>query len=313
MSAAMVRTATPGIYKRGGRYVVVYRAGGKQRKESARTLDEARRLKAARTTDDDRGEFHKQHRTTFHVYAREWIERYRGRGKRGFRESTRDDYRRLLDAYAFRFFDEKLRVSHVTPRRLAQFLDWLCEQQTPAGQALSNSTVRNAVNPVRACLSSATREGLLRANPALGLDLPHREKVSDDDDEQAKALTREQLAAFLALVHPRHRLLFRFLAATGLRISELFALQWRHLVLDGSNPCVRVRRALVRGRIQPPKTRHGRRDVPLSAGLVSELRARRRDSGAPSARSGASTSAAGETAASTSTGGSWRARRGCHS
>ncbi len=66
--------------------------------------------------------------------------------------------------------------------------------------------------------------------------------------------------------------MFRFLAATGLRVSELFAIQWRHLELDGSTPHVRIRRAIARGKLEPPKTRHGRRDVPLSPILVDELR-----------------------------------------
>jgi integrase len=70
--------------------------------------------------------------------------------------------------------------------------------------------------------------------------------------------------------------MFRLLASTGLRVSELIALQWRHLSLDGSQPAVRVRRALVRGRVEPPKSRHGKREVPLDAPLVSELRERRR-------------------------------------
>jgi integrase len=69
--------------------------------------------------------------------------------------------------------------------------------------------------------------------------------------------------------------MFRLLAVTGLRVSELVALEWRHLRLDGSEPCVRVRRAIVRGRVEPPKSRHGRRDVPLEASLVSELRRHR--------------------------------------
>jgi integrase len=67
--------------------------------------------------------------------------------------------------------------------------------------------------------------------------------------------------------------MFRVLAATGLRVSELFAMQWQHLELDGERPRVRVRRAIVRGRLEPPKTRHGRRDVPLPRALVDELRA----------------------------------------
>jgi len=76
MPAPMERTRHPGIYKRGTRYVVVYRAGGKQRKESAATLKEALALKAARTTDRNRGEFHEASRETLHDYAREWVARY---------------------------------------------------------------------------------------------------------------------------------------------------------------------------------------------------------------------------------------------
>ncbi len=70
--------------------------------------------------------------------------------------------------------------------------------------------------------------------------------------------------------------MFCVLASTGLRVSELIALQWRHVRLDGSTPAVRVRRALVKGRLGPPKSRYGRRNVPLSTSLVDELRAWRR-------------------------------------
>ncbi len=52
-----VKTTTPGVYKRGSRYMIVYRVDGKQKYESFRTLDEARRAKAARTADIARGEF----------------------------------------------------------------------------------------------------------------------------------------------------------------------------------------------------------------------------------------------------------------
>ncbi len=97
MAAPMEKTRHPGIYKRGGRYVVVYRGGdGRQHKEAAPTLDQARKVKAARTADVARGEFHPQSRERFREYAEAWVERYQGTGRRGFRDSTRDDYRRLL-------------------------------------------------------------------------------------------------------------------------------------------------------------------------------------------------------------------------
>ncbi len=53
----LVKTKTPGIYKRGDRYVVVHRdPRGKQRKRFASTMAHARDLKASLTADVRRGE-----------------------------------------------------------------------------------------------------------------------------------------------------------------------------------------------------------------------------------------------------------------
>ena len=285
---------------------MIYRAGGKQRKESARTLTEARNLRAARQADVARGEFHEATRLTFRQYASEWVERYQGRG-RGFREGTREEYRRVLERYAYPFFDERLRrrtLSQITPRDVANYVGWLCDERAqakhhrelaerdyeearrrgerpsrrrrwPETKRLSDSSVRNYLNPVRACLGTAVAEGLIRHNPTLRVSLPHRPVVDELETEEVRAFTREQLGALLRVVHPRYRLLFRFMAATGVRISEATALQWQHLALDGSSPHVKVRRAIVRGRVQPPKSKHGRREVPLDHALVSELRRHR--------------------------------------
>jgi integrase len=278
MAARMEKTRHPGIYRRGGRYVVVFRDGdGAQRKQSARTLDEARRLKSAREADVARGEFHEQARVRFREYAEEWVERYQG--KRGsLRESTREEYRRDLRLYAFPFFDEQRRrtLAQITPRDASDYVGWLCRQTTRGGNPLSDGKVTNAVKVVRVCLGTAVREELLRHNPVRDVVLPRRENVEDVEQDEVRVLRAEQLEAFLAVVKPRYRLMFCFLAATGLRLSELLALQWRHLALDGSRPHVKIRRAYVRGRMHPPKTRHGRREIPLDVELVSALRRLRR-------------------------------------
>src|SRR3954471_16658283 len=100
------KTKTPGVFKRvdgAGQtigYVSVFRSAGRQRKRHAHTYEEAKRLKRESETDRDRGEL--QERTTigFLRYVDEWVERYRGQGRRGFRERTREEYRRLIHAYA---------------------------------------------------------------------------------------------------------------------------------------------------------------------------------------------------------------------
>jgi len=119
------------------------------------------------------------------------------------------------------------------------------------------------------------REGLIPSNPCASLALPHRPRIDDDDEEEAKALTPDQLRSFLAVVNPRYRTFFEVLAATGLRISELLPLQWRHLQLEGDRPSLRVRRAYVRGTMGPPKSKYGRREIPLPPALAAELRERR--------------------------------------
>jgi integrase len=271
MAAKMEKTRTPGIYKRGGRYVFSYRANGKQRWESCRTLEEARRAKAARQTDIGRGEFEERSRITLHEYAREWVDRYQG-GRRGIRESTRDDYRRILNQFVLEHFPASMRITDLTPRHVAQYVGWLCE---PA-RGLADKSVRNYVGPLSACLESARQEGVIRHNPARGTRLPHRETVEDVEHEDVRALTSNQLAVFLGVVDVRHRLFFELLAATGLRVSEAVALQWRHVQVDGDRPHVKVRRGIVRGRVGPPKTKHSRRDVPLPRSVVDGLRAHRK-------------------------------------
>jgi integrase len=274
MVAKLERTRTPGIFKRGSRYVFSYRVNGKQRWEACRTLEEARRAKAARQTDIGRGEFEERSRVTLREFSTEWVERYHGRGRRGFRDQTRDDYRRQLEQYVFRYFPDRTRLTDVSPSAIAGFVGWLCDASKQDGRELADSTIRNIMAPLRACLGTAVREGLIRSNPARDIDLPHRPSV-ESDDEEVRALTRDQLEMFLRVVHPRFRVFFHLLAATGVRISEAIALEWRHIELDGSSPHVKIRQRIVRGELGPPKSRHGRRDIPISHELVQALRKQR--------------------------------------
>jgi integrase len=282
MPAKLEKTRTPGVFKRGQRYAVIYRdADGRQRQESARTYDDARRLRASRHTQVQEGVFTPQTREKLADYALEWVERYQGRGRRGFREATRDEYRRDLKRQALPFFGGR-RLEQVAPRDVARFVAHLCDEEAQ-GRYLADATVRRVLSPLRACLATAVAEGLIRHNPCAGVALPARDErraiaagQDTDDLEQTKALTTDELAGFLAVCPPRWAVFFRVLAATGLRWSEAVALRWSDVMLDGSSPHVHVRRAYnERHGYQPPKSRHSRRRVPVDAELVSALRAHR--------------------------------------
>ncbi|HEX3174449.1 MAG TPA: tyrosine-type recombinase/integrase [Solirubrobacterales bacterium] len=269
------KTKTPGVFKRvdgDGQtigYVCVFRSAGRQRKRHARTYAEARRIKRESETDRDRGELQERTTIDFLRYVDEWVERYRGQGRRGFREGTRDEYRRLIRAYAHRHFQRKLKLVDVSTYALARYMDWLADEEEQ-GKRLSDRTIANAVIPLRAALATAKREGLIRHNPAQGLAMPHREQLPE---EEVKVFSRDQLVAVLAMAPERHAPLLELLAATGLRISEAIALQRLHLQLDLAEPEVCVRRAIVRDRIVPPKSKYGNREVRLPPPLAAKLRA----------------------------------------
>lgn len=207
MAAERVKTRTPGVFERGSRYVVIYRDHeGKQRQRSARTYAEARALKGRLTAAVHDGDYQAASKIRLGVYAREWVERYQGRGRRGFRESTRDDYRRDLERYAIPYLDHRLKrtVSQVSPRDIANLVGWLCDDleqgrrlaeakrtteaakrgvpahlvPMPAAEPLhlADATVRRILAPLRACMASALAEGLIRANPTSGVAMPVRDE-----------------------------------------------------------------------------------------------------------------------------------------
>jgi integrase len=273
-SRPLVKTTTPGVYRRGNRYVVVYRDSlGKQRKEAAPTLAAARRIKREREQERERGEeTTTRARTPFDQYAAEWIATYRGRTGRGIREETRREYQRDLELYAIPYF-RKTRLDRITPVHVEAFVRWLATEAPPpvAGRrtspGLSVASVRNAYAPVRAMFAQASVRGDIARNPCSGVIVP---SVDPDQLPQVKALTFEQEAALVAAVPDRWRVLVRFMLATGLRISEAVALDVGSI--DWDRRRVRVRDRMRNGERGPTKSRKAVREVPLGQRLVAELR-----------------------------------------
>jgi integrase len=269
------KTKTPGVYRRVDRdgttvgYVAVIVVAGRQRKRMAPTYDAARRLKREGETARDRGVLEEHGTIRFVGFLDEWVERYQGQGRRGFRVHTRNEYRRLIQAYAHPYFPKRLKLVEITPYVLARFVDWLTDEGEQ-GKHLSDKTIANIVIPLRTVLKSAQREGLIRQNPSQGLALPHREEDPDEEEVEAiKIFSREQLTTVLSLAPERHKLLIELLAGCGLRISEAIALQRLHFQLDDGTPKVCIRRALVKGHMGPPKSKRRRRDIRLSRPLAA--------------------------------------------
>ena len=134
------RTDVPGIYRRGAKYVVVYRANGRQRKQYTDTLAEARAIKLMRD-----GETRALRRgPTLHEFSLSWLDRYAGSGHDCVRDNTRREYRRLLVNFALTYFDREVRVRDLDGVAVQQFVDWLTTRPGRDGRscAIARSPTR---------------------------------------------------------------------------------------------------------------------------------------------------------------------------
>jgi hypothetical protein len=255
--AKLEKTRWPGIYRRGSKFAYEWTdAQGKRRRGTADTREEASRLKGEKEAEAARGDLGNsgpRGRLTFAAYALDLygasLERKgeapaRGRymGRRGaIRDSTRNDYRQQIERYWLPALGARA-LGKITPPELSRVLSDLAARD--GDRYLADSSLRRIFAPAGALLATAAEEGLIAHNPARDVRVPSGrdalrkfDQDADDGDDplpgRARALTREQLDAFLLVVDPRWRLLFLLLASAGMRIPEAFALRWSDLKLDG--------------------------------------------------------------------------------
>ncbi len=277
MAARLEKTTVAGLYRRPqGTYTFAVRVNGRQTWRSYRTFDEARRAKQAASTDRDRGEFTAQSKITLHEYLADWLPPYRGNGRTGFRDETRYEYG-LIIAKHYGWFPKTLKLTALDAAMVDKFVNHLAKQPGRRNATLSDATVRNILSPLRAAMASARREGKRRDNPVDGAVLPHTARV-EEDHARAQPFENGTMERVIAHVHSRYRLMFELLGVTGLRRSELLALEGRHAALDSDQPKVLVRQRVRRQKgvglvIGPVKSRYSRRDVPIPRDIADRLRA----------------------------------------
>lgn len=141
-------------------------------------------------------------------------------------------------------------------QRLAD--DLLAEGRDP-------STIRNALMPLRVIYRRAVEDGDVAVNPCANLRLPavrrRRERIA----------TPEEAQRLLVALSERDRPVWAIALYAGLRRGELMALRWKDVDLAAG--VIRVERSYdEKGRVEiEPKSRAGRRTVPIVGALRDVL------------------------------------------
>lgn len=133
---------------------------------------------------------------------------------------------------------------------------------------LDASTIRNTLMPLRAIFRRALARGDVMLNPIAGVELP---AVRGKRDRIASPV---EAAALIAALAEADQAVWATAFYAGLRLGELWALREEDIDLEAG--VIRVERSWDRreGAIEP-KSRAGRRAVPIVAALRSQLAARK--------------------------------------
>ena len=233
---------------------------GKQRSKSFPTKREASRFLAEIESAKNRGLYVDPHagRIKLREYIATWL-------------SGRNVERTTLAA------STSIIRTHVLPRwgavplgkidhsALQQWITELSAKRSPA-------TVRKCYHTLSAIMRLAVRDRLIAYNPCDGIQLPPlRRSDSDERTISRQAFTQQLLPA----IPPRHYALVALAGGTGLRWGECVGLRWDAVDLDNAEVHV-IRVAIeVAGTvtIKPfPKSRAGRRTVPLPPFVVQALK-----------------------------------------
>ncbi|RXT73966.1 site-specific integrase [Pseudomonas syringae] len=146
--------------------------------------------------------------------------------------------------------------------------DWLSTLE------ISNKTLSNIQSCLRSALNDAAEEELIEVNLLAGWTYSQKEAPGKDDDVDPFSPKEQQ--AVLAALNGQARNMMQFALWTGLRTSELVALDWGDI--DWLREEVMVSRAMTqaaKGQAEVTKTAAGRRAVKLMRPAMEALKAQK--------------------------------------
>ncbi len=246
------------------------KADGRRRQltRTFRGLGEARAFVAATRTALAKGTYLAPDRETFESVCAAWLS-----SRLDVRAITRQGYATVLKPVRTKLGHR--RVQDLRRSDLDSLVAWLVAEGGQRGRGLSQRSIVFTLGAVRQVLGYAVAEGLIAANPAVGVKAPRKQR---GDTRAAQVWEPAELLRFRAVADADDLAVGWRLSLCGLRRSEVLGLQWGAVELTSGDITVKAARvALVGQRVatDDPKSAASWRSVPTESmhpGTVALLR-----------------------------------------
>ena len=163
---------------------------------------------------------------TVATFLDDWLERK----TRQIKVSTSEDYRKTINGHLVPAFGS-LALGDL---KRADIRAWCAQREC------SNKRIANILSVLRSALDEAAEDELIESNPIARWTYAKKERAKEADD--VDPFSTEEQAAILDALHGQARNLVQFAFWSGMRTSELVALEWRDI--DWRGGVARVRRAI---------------------------------------------------------------------
>jgi integrase len=192
---------------------------------------------------------------TFREYAARWLATL---APPKWAPSTKAGYSKYLAAFWYPAIGDK-------PLRVIKHIDLL---EALAGKEWGSAKTRNNyLTPMREVFALARKDREIPDNPAEGIE---NAEVEDPEPDPLDPAEVDLVLDWMRQRYDEQVVNYcEFAFFTGLRTSELIALQWGDI--DWTQQTVQVRRALVVKQLKRPKTRQGKRTVELLGRALKAL------------------------------------------
>jgi integrase len=235
---------------------------GKPIRKTFRSVAEARAWRLESQVAVRKGVLRSPSQTTLTEAAAEWVAAaeqgiVRTRSGDTYKPSAIRAYKQALNHRVPPTFGSK-RISAISHTLIQDFADRL------SADGLSPSSIRNTVMPLRAIYKRAHRRGEVATNPTLKLSLPV------DRSRRDRVAAPTELGPLLDALQPADRAIYAAALYAGVRAGELQGLQWEDIDFDTNLIHIRQGWDKHTGFIAP-KSRSGKRRVPITNTLRREL------------------------------------------
>jgi integrase len=173
-----------------------------------------------------------------------------------YRASTRQFYAGILRRHLVPYFG-KWRLADLRTPDVQVFVNQMSKHYAP-------SVLRHIRATLSQVFSVAREWGYMDNNPALGVRLPPKQNVLPKVTSKP-----EEVRQLLLSLPERYRTMAVLAAVTGVRASELFALNW--VDIDFERRAIHIRRSFYRGEFGPPKSKASERAIAFGPGLTELL------------------------------------------